>query len=343
VGLVSSMPQRNKQPNGSKKENEEKEDPSTIMRCLAENWKKDDGTEGINEKAINDCRDCFKGIKGSLSKAKECVAQHLPAENGNCTSQIDAFQSWDDKEKGMEVLDCFDKTLERMNNEECLAGTPNTEDVDEKLTDATMCIMESWKYGMTYVKKEMKVQGGKSKGRRPRKGKKHGKKGGKKAMMMKLLTKAHCDLESEGDAAKTSECFKCFASAVKAGMKKGGRGKKEMSTEMVAELTKCGNKYLENKYSECNAMMEDSTVDKEEKHKCYMRVLIKNEVGKCRSGIEEVKDITSDKLTDVLQCGKENAIEWAKKNASPKEAKAIVDFLDDDDDDDENDDDEMKG
>merc|ERR1712013_858394 len=92
----------------------EKEDPSTIMRCLAENWKKDDGTEGINEKAINDCRDCFKGIKGSLSKAKECVAQHLPAENGNCTSQIDAFQSWDDKEKGMEVLDCFDKTLERI-------------------------------------------------------------------------------------------------------------------------------------------------------------------------------------------------------------------------------------
>ena len=59
-----------------------------------------------------------------------------------------------------------------------------------------------------------------------------------------------------------------------------------------------------------------------------------------------------------MQCGKENAIEWAKKNArlrsiknsfnicifsSPKEAKAIVDFLDDDDDDDENDDDEMKG
>lgn len=66
-----------------------KEDPSTIMRCLAENWKKDDGTEGINEKAINDCRDCFKGIKGSLSKAKECVAQHLPAENGvKCLNSI---------------------------------------------------------------------------------------------------------------------------------------------------------------------------------------------------------------------------------------------------------------
>ena len=59
------------------------EDPSIIIRCLAENWKYEDGTEGINEKAIQECRDCFKDIgesDDSLANAKECVAKHLPEE-----------------------------------------------------------------------------------------------------------------------------------------------------------------------------------------------------------------------------------------------------------------------
>merc|ERR1711909_262603 len=101
VGLVSSLPRKDRKPNEPKKE-KEKEDPSIRIRCLAENWKYEDGTEGINEKAIQECRDCFKDIgesKDSLSNAKECVAEHLPEEHESCTSEIDAFQSWEDEEK----------------------------------------------------------------------------------------------------------------------------------------------------------------------------------------------------------------------------------------------------
>jgi len=335
---VSSLPSKDRKPSKDMEENE-KEDPSIIMRCLAENWKNEDGTEGINESAIQQCRDCFKDVgepedSNSLPKAKECVAKHLPFEHENCTSQIDAFQSWDDEEKGQEVIECFDDTLEDMNNDECLKQAPDTQEVDEKLTDATMCVMESWKYGMAYVKKEMMGKGGKGKGKRPRKGKKSGKKGGKKAMVMKMLTKAHCDLESEGDATKSSACFKCFANAVKNNMGKGGRGKKEMSPGMASALADCGDSYLKNKYSECNKMMRNSEADKKETHKCYMRVLIKNEVGKCSGNVGNVNNITYETLGDILDCGKENVMDWVKKNASPKVAKKIADFLDDDDEDD---------
>merc|ERR1711936_160688 len=342
VGLVSSLPRKDRKPNESKKEREEKEkeDPSIIIRCLAENWKYEDGTEGINEKAIQECRDCFKGIgesEDSLSNAKACVAEHLPEEHESCTSEIDAFQSWEDKEKGKDVIKCFDDTLERMNNEECLNQASNNEDVGEKLTDATMCVMKSWKYGMAYVKKAMMGKGGKGKGKRPRKGKKRERKGGKKAMMMKLLTKAHCDLESEGDATQSSACFKCFATAVKNNMGKGSRGKKEMSPDMASALADCGDTYLKNRYLECNTLMRGSEADKKETHKCYTRVLIKNEVGKCSGGIGG--DITHEDLTKVLECGKKNVKEWVKKNASPKVAKEVADFLDDDDEDD----DDMEG
>jgi len=346
VGLVSSMPSKDKKPKEPKEgeEEKEKEDPSIIMRCLAENWKYKNGTEGINESAIRECRKCFKDVgepedSNSLPKAKECVATHLPFEHGNCTSEIDAFQSWDDKEKGKEVIECFDETLEDMNNEECLRGTPNNQDVDEKLTDATMCVMESWKYGMAYVKKEMMGKGGKGKGKRPRKGKKTGKKGAKKAKIMKMLTKAHCDLESEGDATKSSSCFKCFANAVKNNKGKGGRGKKEMSPDMASDLAKCGEAHLTKKYSDCNKMMRNSEADKKETHKCYMRVLIKNEVGKCSGDIEEVEDITYETLGNILDCGKKNVMKWVKRNASRKDAKEIANFLDDDDEDD----DDMEG
>ena len=53
------------------------EDASTIIRCMAENWK-----EG--EAQIQACRDCFKAVEetdAGLVKAKECVAQYLKMEN----------------------------------------------------------------------------------------------------------------------------------------------------------------------------------------------------------------------------------------------------------------------
>ena len=60
----------------------------------------------------------------------------------------------------MAVLQCFDSTLEKGNNERCLAQSASS-DVTGKLTDGAMCVLESWKYGMEYVKNSTKGQGGK--------------------------------------------------------------------------------------------------------------------------------------------------------------------------------------
>jgi len=332
VGLVSSRP---------KKDKTGKEDPSIIMRCLAENWKNEDGTEGINEEKIQQCRDCFKGVEGSndaLAEAKKCVSDWLPKEEEACTTELAALKSFEDEEKGKAVLECFDSALETLNNEECLNRASNP-DTHEKLTDAAMCVIDSWKYGMDYVKKETIGKGGKGKGKgkRPRKG----KKGGKKGMVMKLLTKAHCDLSSKGDDAKSSKCFNCFKAAVKKGRGKGKQDK--MSPKMKSAISKCSEEYLSPQYDECNSLMKEDTMDKKKTHKCYMRVLINNEVKKCTDE-KSISSATSDSLSLVMGCGKNNTIDWVKENASPKVAEKIVEFLEDDDDDDSHeDDDDMQG
>ena len=56
-----------------------------------------------------------------------------------------------DEEKGKEVLECFDKTLQLKNYERCL-GLSNSATTQEKLVDGAMCALESWKWGMEYVK-----------------------------------------------------------------------------------------------------------------------------------------------------------------------------------------------
>ena len=60
----------------------------------------------------------------------------------------------------MAILQCFDNTLEKGNNERCLAQSASS-DVTGKLTEGAMCVLESWKYGMEYVKNSTKGQGGK--------------------------------------------------------------------------------------------------------------------------------------------------------------------------------------
>merc|ERR1712025_861868 len=338
VGLVSSMPKKDKRPNKGPKKG--KEDPSIMMRCLAENWKNEDGTKGINEEKIQQCRDCFKGVEGSndaLAEAKKCVSNWLPEEEKACTAELAALKSFEGEEKGKAVLECFDSALEKLNNEECLKEASNT-DTDEKLTDAAMCVIDSWKYGMHYVKKATMGKGGKGKGKRPRKG----QKGGKKGMVMKLLTKAHCDLSSKGDDAESSKCFKCFGAAIKQGRGKGRQNKKEMNPKILSAISKCSEEVVSENYKDCNSMMMDSTVDKRETHKCYLRILINNEVKKCTEE-ESITSATTDSLSKVMDCGKDNAIEWVKNNASPKVAEKITEFLDDDDDDSDDDDDDMQG
>ena len=65
----------------------------------------------------------------------------------------------------MAVSQCFDATLEKANKDRCLKESQST-DVAGKLTDSSMCVMDSWKYGMAYVKNATKGQGGRGKGPR---------------------------------------------------------------------------------------------------------------------------------------------------------------------------------
>jgi len=338
IGLVSSMPRKDNGPRGHRKG---KADPGTIIRCMAENW---GDSEKPNNAKIRNCTRCFKNIKRSkdpLAKAKECTTKFLPTLNEVCDTQIAALTNIKDEEKVREVLECFDTTLETRNNQRCLDESKST-DATEKLTQSTMCVLDSWKFAMAYVKKASRRKG--RKGRKQEK--EHEKKG--KAVMMELLTKAHCDLANGEGTANTETCFTCFQDIKQAreDAKKQGKGRKgrkgKMSPEILAALTTCSSENLSPRYDHCTAMMEDKTANKKDTHKCFMEVLVSNEVSKCNS--EDSSDsITTDVLSSVMDCGKKNILEWVKKN-SPEVAEKIEAFLDDDDDDeDDEDDDEMKG
>merc|ERR1711892_1465653 len=241
-GLVSAMPKKVNRPNQAR---QDKEDPSTIIRCMAENWQN-------GEPQIQACRDCFKAVDKTdegLTKAKECTAEFLELENKACATQISALKSFEDKEKVMDVLKCFEETLEKANAKRCLEEAQQSTNVTEKLTDSAMCVLASWKYGMAYVKNATMHKGGRGKGKRPRAGRRGKGKGGKKMKIMKLIAKAHCSLASEEDEMKTSDCLGCFGAAVKLGME--GKGKKEMSPKMLSAMADCSEKHLKPKYQKC--------------------------------------------------------------------------------------------
>eukprot|EP00091_Calanus_sinicus_P013857 TRINITY_DN307_c0_g1_i19.p1 TRINITY_DN307_c0_g1~~TRINITY_DN307_c0_g1_i19.p1 ORF type:complete len:173 (-),score=58.62 TRINITY_DN307_c0_g1_i19:143-661(-) len=148
-----------------------------------------------------------------------------------------------------------------------------------------------------------------------------------KGQVMKLITKAHCNLASEGDETKSTECLQCFSAAVKLGKQgkgKGGRGKKEMSPEMVSAMTSCSEQHLNPKYTKCTTMMKDTTADKKDTHKCYMRVLVNNLVIKCSDGVSEA---TPDTLSSVMECGKEVTKNFVRKMPVQKLLKRSETFL----------------
>ena len=79
----------------------------------------------------------------------------------------------------------------------------NSVDTSEKLTDGAMCVLESWKYSMEYVKNNTKKAGGRFRGRPGgRRGGRGGRGGGKKKMMMKMLSVAHCQNANSDDQTK---------------------------------------------------------------------------------------------------------------------------------------------
>jgi len=145
-----------------------KEDPGTIIRCMAENFGQDD--------RIQECRDCFKNLEGEfmsagwITAAKQCAADYWPQLVQECSTEIAAMTAGD-MESGGEVVECFDEALETRNYERCLNEADASGSDEEKLTDGAMCVMESWKFGMEYIKnatqpaKQFRPRPG---GRRPR-------------------------------------------------------------------------------------------------------------------------------------------------------------------------------
>merc|ERR1711997_102172 len=159
-----------------------KEDHATIIRCMAESY-----WSGKGEDTIKACRECFKNVgknplsEEGLPKAKECTRQYLPKENEACASLI-AELTPNDMEKGGEVIECFDETLEAANYQRCIDESTSTE-VNEVLTDGAMCVLQSWKFGYDYVKNvttQTRPASGRFQGRRGRgRGRGKGKKGEK--------------------------------------------------------------------------------------------------------------------------------------------------------------------
>jgi len=327
-----------RQQGGNKKK--EKMDPGNILRCTAENFG--------NNQTIADCIKCFSAemdfsSQAGLDAAKTCATQYWPKGVAACGTEISAMSPGNMETLGA-VVECFDDRLEKENAQRCL-GEATSNELQGQMTEATMCILDSWKWAMGVVKA---VNGG---GKRPRGGRRGGKGRGKakamKKLMMRTLVDAHCDHASNGDASKDAACEQCFKEAVptkslsgkggKGG--RGGRGKraaKEKDPAILAAITACSKTHLAPAYDECTKIMEAGT-DMKAAHKCYSKVLLGNVVSEC---IEEknVSTADPDSLNSVVECGVENVFEWLEEK-NPKAAKMLGGFLKklggDDDDDDE--------
>jgi len=319
----------------------DKMDPGNILRCAAENFG--------NNQTIKECLECFSAemdfsSQGGLDAAKACASQFWPKGVAACGTEISAMAPGN-MEALETVVECFDDRLEKENAERCLGEATSTE-LQGQMTEATMCILDSWKWAMGVVKavngKGKRQRGGRGRGRGKGKGK------AMKKMMMKTLVDAHCDHASNGDATKDAACEKCFAEAVPSksltgkggrGGRRGGRGKraaKEKDPAILAAITSCSRTHLSPLYDDCTAIMEAGT-DMKAAHKCYSKVLLGNVVSEC---IDEksVSTADADSLNTVVECGVENVFEWLEEK-NPKAAKALGSMLKklggDDDDDDE--------
>merc|ERR1711963_248185 len=322
-----ALPGRDGRRQGGNKgaQKKDKMDPGNILRCAAENFG--------NNQTIKECLECFSAemdfsSQGGLDAAKACASQFWPKGVAACGTEISAMAPGN-MEALETVVECFDDRLEKENAERCLGEATSTE-LQGQMTEATMCILDSWKWAMGAVKA---VKG---------KGK------AMKKMMMKTLVDAHCDHASNGDATKDAACEKCFAEAVPSksltgkggrGGRRGGRGKraaKEKDPAILAAITSCSRTHLSPLYDDCTAIMEAGT-DMKAAHKCYSKILLGNVVSEC---IDEksVSTADADSLNTVVECGVENVFEWLEEK-NPKAAKALGSMLKklggDDDDDDE--------
>jgi len=323
VAAVSARrPSQNRRP---------KEDHGTIIRCMAENYK-----EG--EETIQACRECFKKVgknplsEQGLPKAKECTKQFLKIENEACASLISELTPGD-MEKGAEVIDCFDETLETANYERCL-GESKSSQLNDVLTDGVTCVLESWKYGHEYVKnvtRQTRPGRGRFQRRRGR-GNGKGKGKGMKKAFMKMMMIANCETANPDNDQGSSDCQQCFTDAVPK------RGKRQSKAEVMSAMADCSEQHLAPLYNKCTEMMRSETSDKGETFQCYQRVLLSNLVSGC-SVAQGISEPTTDSLDAIMGCGKEQVGEFFRENASPKMLKKLEKMFGDDSSEEEEDDD----
>ena len=103
----------------------------------------------------------------------------------------------------------------------------------------------------------------------------------------------------------SAECQKCFKKAVK-------NKRRQTKADMKAAMADCSEKHLAPLYNKCTDMMKNEASEKGETFKCYQRVLLSNLVSECSEGISEA---TTDSLDTVMDCGKEQVMEFVKENA----------------------------
>merc|ERR1719334_877818 len=119
----------------------EREDPSTIFRCLAE-------SSGDMAKVLQ-CRECFKGVDPSsdnwLDKAKACVELHWPQAAQACSAEIAAMDARIEKTL-LSSLECIDQRYETLMEERCLNNTVAT-DIQGRLTEGAICVMKLYEGG----------------------------------------------------------------------------------------------------------------------------------------------------------------------------------------------------
>merc|ERR1712119_96972 len=239
AGLVVAMPRKGNRPNKPKQD-----DPGMIIRCMAENW-------NGGESQIKACRKCFRQVGNPLSekglpKAKACTSQYLPIEDNACATQIAALIVGDEQ-KGEDVIKCFDESLEKANNDRCLKESQST-DVVDKLTDGSLCVIDSWKYGMDYLKNVTRSEGGKGKGKKGGKGKKELSPEMKAALTTcseEHLTPKydHCTAmfkDSSSDKKVTEKCY--MKVLVKDVVSRCSAGVAEATADTLTTVMECGRK-----------------------------------------------------------------------------------------------------
>jgi len=307
---------------------EDKEDMKIMMKltagCAFENWDEAKADE-VNLEAVGGCLGCFEEVgedpmsAEGIAKIKECIASGLPNINQACSNVISLVRTNED-ETGEAVMDCIEENTLAAAGERCLSLSDSTDAV-EKLTDSSICMLETHK-NVTQLGMYMMAQKAGNTKLKNRQGK-----GGRGKQMLKgyveskLLPAAYCYSANEGDDAKINSCKECF---------------KNMNKEnFLADAVKCSNDFLLPYYDTCHSELsaltnENIEAEGEAVKKCYVRGVIKHVVADCNPG-SPAADLET--LGSTLECGHEYVIDWIQKNARPNIAKRLIKMIDEDDDD----------